>query len=91
MRYRRSGHLWQGRFFSCPLSLAHLDVALRYVEMNAVRASMVLKPEEYRWSSAQAHVEGLVAGKTLLDVECWKERGGAAGWRQMLDERRRTC
>ena len=34
---------------------------------------------------AQAHVKGLVAGKTFLDVEFWKDRGGSAGWRQMLE------
>ncbi len=33
-RYRRSGHLWPGRFFSCPLSPDHWEAALRYVEYN---------------------------------------------------------
>ena len=84
-RYRRCGHLWQGRFFSCPLSPAHLDVALRYVEMNAVRAGMVMKPEDYRWSSAKPHCSGLAAAEDLLDVEFWKERGAADGWKQMLE------
>ncbi len=33
-----SGHLWQGRFYSCPLDQPHLWEALRYTELNPVRA-----------------------------------------------------
>ena len=83
-RYRRSGHLWQGRFFSCPLSPDHLEVAVRYVEFNPVRAGMVLNPIDYRWSSAAAHCKGLAEGEDLLDVEFWKARDGAEGWKAML-------
>ncbi len=53
-----SGHLWQGRFFSCALDETHLYNALRYVELNPVRAGMVVRPVEYRWSSARAHLLG---------------------------------
>ena len=38
---RSSGHVWQGRFYSCPLDEKHLWEALRYVELNPVRASLV--------------------------------------------------
>jgi len=53
---RRSGHLWQGRFYSCPLQFEHALEALRYVERNPVRAKMVELPWEYQWSSAREHV-----------------------------------
>ena len=53
---RRSGHLWQGRFYSCPLHHDHALEALRYVERNPVRAKMVQFPWEYEWSSAREHV-----------------------------------
>ena len=53
---RRSGHLWQGRFYSCPLQFEHALEALRYVERNPVRAKMVELPWEYEWSSAREHV-----------------------------------
>ena len=33
-----TGHLWQGRFFSCVLDDSHLWSAVRYVERNPVRA-----------------------------------------------------
>ena len=49
------GHVWQGRFFSSPLDEAYLWAAMRYVERNPVRAKMVRKAENYRWSSAAAH------------------------------------
>ncbi len=51
-----NGHLWQGRFFSCILDESHVYAAVRYIENNPVRAKMVDKPENYKWSSAGAHV-----------------------------------
>jgi len=54
-RNSSSGHVWQGRFYSCPLDETHLWRALRYVELNPVRAAMVSAAEQWRWSSAAAH------------------------------------
>ena len=53
------GHLWQGRFYSCPLDGVHLYMAMRYVERNPVRARIVEKAEDYTWSSAASHVRGI--------------------------------
>ena len=50
-----SGHLWQGRFFSCVLDDRHLWAAVRYVERNPVRAGLVARAEDWPWSSAGAH------------------------------------
>lgn len=36
-----SGHVWQGRFYSFPLDSGHLWEALRYAELNPVRARLV--------------------------------------------------
>ena len=41
IRQRQTGHLWQNRFYSCPLDHAHCWAAMRYVERNPVRAGMV--------------------------------------------------
>jgi len=49
------GHVWQNRFFSCPLDDEHLWAAVRYVERNPVRAKLVDKAEMFEWSSAAAH------------------------------------
>lgn len=40
-RTRLSGHVWQGRFYSCPMDESHLWAAVRYVERNPVRAGTV--------------------------------------------------
>jgi REP-associated tyrosine transposase len=52
------GHLWQERFASFPLDENYLLAAARYVEMNPVAAQLAGLPEEYPWSSAQAHLAG---------------------------------
>jgi putative transposase len=80
----RSGHLWQNRFYSCALSPTHLGRALAYVERNPIRAAMAVRPEEYKWSSAAAHL-GLAKDRySLLDKDFWAEQGGAAGWADLL-------
>ena len=42
-------------YFSSPLDARHFVNAVRYVELNPVRAGMVEKAEDYAWSSAAAH------------------------------------
>ncbi len=54
-RWRRVGHLWQNRFFSCALEPAHLVSAMQYVDLNPVRAGMATEACQWRWSSARAH------------------------------------
>ena len=61
------GHLWQERFASYVMDERHLLAALRYVELNPVRAGLVLRPGDYRWSSARAHLDGKDDG--LVKVE----------------------
>lgn len=50
-----TGHLWQGRFFSCILDERRLTAAARYIERNPARARIVKNPCEYIWSSAKNH------------------------------------
>lgn len=58
-RLRVTGHLWQGRFSSVAMDEAHLCAALRYVALNPVRAGLVDRAEEWRWSSVRAHFSGI--------------------------------
>ncbi|MBN1822704.1 MAG: transposase [Endomicrobiales bacterium] len=51
-----SGHLWQGRFYSCILDEQHLMEAARYIERNPVKANLVEKPWDWQWSSAAVHI-----------------------------------
>jgi putative transposase len=78
-----SGHVWQGRFYSCPLDETHLWRALRYVELNPVRAAMVTAAEQWPWSSAAAHC-GAGAANALLEMDRWRKRWTAAEWREHL-------
>jgi len=84
-RKLRSGHLWQNRFFSCPLDDSHLWAALRYVERNPVRAGLVASPADWEWSSARVHL-GLSATFGCLDRDFWQQAGGAPRWQSLLAE-----
>ncbi len=72
-----SGYLWQGRFASFSIDESLFLSAVRYVELNPVRAGIVKEPGNYRWSSVVAHLKGcdneLVAVLPLLEmVGNWK-------------------
>jgi len=69
----RSGHLWQGRFFSCPLDEAHFWSAVVQAERSPVRAKVVRSAWLYPWSSAAAHVKG-EDSTGLLDLAAWRRR-----------------
>ena len=77
------GHLWQGRFYSCLLDEGHLYRAIRYVERNPVRAGMVNKAWEYRWSSARYHTgidkRGIILLSKSFDM-------GKKEWMEYLSE-----
>lgn len=55
MQHGLSGHAWANRFYSTPLDDDHLWAAVRYVELNPVRAALVSQAEQYTWSSAATH------------------------------------
>jgi putative transposase len=57
-RMRTTGHLWQGRFGSVVMDEEHLAHAVRYVSMNPVRAALVERAEDWRWSSVASHLVG---------------------------------
>jgi putative transposase len=51
-RQGTSGHLYQGRFKSFPVEEDdHLLTVLRYVEANPLRARLVRRAQDWRWSS----------------------------------------
>jgi len=52
-KYKRSGHLWQGRFKSWYVTdEAYLYTLILYIEQNPLKAKMVKKVEEYQYSTA---------------------------------------
>jgi len=71
------GYLWQGRFRSFVMQERYLMAAVRYVENNPVKAGLCEKAEDWRWSSASAHIAGqddsLVTVDPMLErVRDWK-------------------
>jgi putative transposase len=65
-RERRTGHFWQGRFGSVVMDEAHLAAALRYVDLNPVRARLATRAEDWPWSSVHAHLAGVTDGLTTV-------------------------
>jgi putative transposase len=67
-KYGRSGHLFQGRFKGIIVDKDEYLVTLsRYIHLNPVRAGIVQKPEEYRWTSYRFYI-GKSNRETLADT-----------------------
>ena len=70
----RTGHLWQNRYYSCPVEELAVCRVMAYAENNPVRAGMVERAEDFEWSSAGAHLGRIGAG-AMLDMEwCTKQQ-----------------
>ncbi len=78
-KYKKVGHLWQSRFFSCPLDEQHTYAVTKYIELNPVRAKLVKNPEDWKWSSARDHLDieqgiiSLSSREQILDIPNWRE------------------
>ena len=74
----------------------HLAAAVRYVELNPVRASLCDHPEYWKWSSASAHLAGrddlLVSSAPMLErFPNWpKYLAGLSGFNQEDSIRRHS-
>jgi putative transposase len=62
-----TGHLYQGRFKSFPIQADdHLWMVLRYVEGNPLRAKLVKRAEDWRWSSLWRRRHGDEEARSIL-------------------------
>ena len=83
-KYRRSGHLFQGRFKGIIVDKdEYLVVLSRYIHLNPIRAGIVRKPEDYEWTSYRVYIGKASQGTALVDtadtLSCFsKDRGKAA-------------
>jgi putative transposase len=90
-RHERSGTLWEGRFYSCPVLTERYALACyRYVECNPVKPGMVRRPDEYPWSSYRLNARAAVGGfltphPAYLALGEEEARRGAA-YRKLCDE-----
>jgi putative transposase len=68
-RHDRAGHVFGRRFHDQPVKgHEHLVAAAVYTVLNPVRAGIVARPEEWRWSSYRATV-GSETAPAFLDVD----------------------
>lgn len=77
--YRRTGSIWEGRYKASVIDAEnYLLICYRYIELNPVRAAMVERPSEYKWSSARLNGFGSRMGSDpvgLTPGEAYKGLG----------------
>jgi hypothetical protein len=65
-KYKRNGHLFQGRFKSVLVDAdSYLKQLSRYIHLNPVRARIVDRPTDYDWSSYTAFIGKRIAPEWL--------------------------
>ena len=77
------GHLWQQRFFSVVMDEAHCAAAMRYVELNPVRARLVERASDWPWSSARANLGDVT--DDLVDSD--RRHAIVSNWADFLADR----
>jgi len=66
-KYDRFGYLWGDRFKGVIVSKGEAQLACSaYIDLNPMRAAIVQRPEDYRWSSLGLRVRTPVRAKKLL-------------------------
>jgi putative transposase len=80
-RNKWSGHLWQQRFYSAVMDDAHAIAALRYVELNPVRAGLCDRPDAWQWSSVHTHLGSIDDGVVNNDAT----QNIVGNWREFLN------
>lgn len=77
-KYERIGHLFQDRFKSEVIeNERYLLEAVRYIHNNPVKACIVKKPEDYRWSSYNLYrteKENIIDKKILLNIFSYDQK-----------------
>ncbi len=89
---RRTGTLWEGRFRSCLAQTENYVLACyRYIELNPVRAHMVVHPRDYPWSSYRINAEGRRSGLRTPHAEYTRlgpdDQARRSVYRELLAER----
>ena len=65
---QRAGHLFQGRYKAILVEKDAYSLELsRYIHLNPVRAGMVQRPEEHRWSSYRSYI-GIIPRPAWLNT-----------------------
>ncbi len=91
-RHRRSGHLFGGRFKAVLVeSQGHWLEVSRYVHLNPVRAGLVARPEQWKWSSCRGYHRaarrlGWVDYATVLEAFGGESSSARRAYRAFVEE-----
>ncbi|MDT8442727.1 MAG: transposase [Desulfuromonadales bacterium] len=86
-KYKRTGRLWQNRFFSSIVDTdSYLWAVARYIENNPVAAGMVEGAGEYEWSSARHHLGYNSDADPLLKDSSWLSQADCESYQNFLGE-----
>ena len=77
-KYQRKGRLFESRYFSCLLGEDHFYEAIRYVELNPLRAKLEDTIGGYQWSSAKERLKlrnryYLSSLPNFMNIQNWNE------------------
>ncbi len=86
----RTGHLFQNRFKSEPVNTdEYFLVVLRYIHQNPIKAGMVEKIEDYKWSSYNAYITKDPLINSTFALDYFKNIQGFTNY--MLEETEDIC
>jgi REP element-mobilizing transposase RayT len=93
-KYEHVGHAFQSRFHSIPVQTdAYLAEVSAYIDLNAPRAGLVMRPEDYVWSGYRAimaeELDPIVDGSELLGLFSDNRDRARILYKQFVDERLR--
>ncbi len=84
-KYKRTGRLWECRFFSAIIDRElYLWTVCRYIEQNPLRAGIAIKATGYKWSSAKINA-GLIKPGFVEPV--WKKYLDKNEYQRLLAKR----
>ncbi|PIU41760.1 MAG: hypothetical protein COS99_03830 [Candidatus Omnitrophica bacterium CG07_land_8_20_14_0_80_42_15] len=75
-KYKKEGHLWQGRFKSkIIIKDRYLFDCINYIEANPIKANMVNNIHEYKWSSYSERVLGETGKERIVNDLTMRDEG----------------
>src|SRR5207302_10641540 len=91
LKNSQRGHAFQGRFGSIPVQEdRYYTIVSRYIHLNPVRAGIVKRPEDYRWSNYANLINGqpdkLASGGIVLAYFGRDEIQQRRGYQQFVEE-----
>jgi putative transposase len=91
-KYGHVGHAFQSRFHSIPVQTdAYLAEVSAYIDLNAPRARIVMRPEDYLWGGYRSIINGavdpIVDASELLGLFSDNRDRARILYRQFVDER----